>query len=318
MNQGLYGFPDTRLGLRPSSTTLEAVDNGWEKLVLASRPAADSLQIWRDGVITTAYTLTGREVVFDAAIAVGEVVTDNYWTSGAIGESHFAGYHVQSLSLATLALTPLGYWKLDDPSGTTAADSSGNAHTADLLNTPTLDQDPIFGGASRSMLFNGTNEYVQYDDTNTFNLFTAWSLQVCCQPTSNNGAIFTHRYSSRVPWCLMRGAEVSAARFAGGFYNGGWQLATDANDTNLNEPYHLVATYNGTTLKLYINGVEEATSTPSSAQSEGSVDGLRIGGRWDGNPPGSTYFTGYISDAAIWNTALSAGDVTTLYGQLTP
>src|SRR5690554_6879048 len=58
-------------------------------------------------------------------------------------------------------LTPddfYAYWKLDDVSGSTAADSSGNGRTVTLYNEPVWQtvQDSVYGG---SLSFNGTNQY---------------------------------------------------------------------------------------------------------------------------------------------------------------
>ncbi|MCX7043981.1 MAG: M6 family metalloprotease domain-containing protein [Candidatus Sumerlaeota bacterium] len=52
---------------------------------------------------------------------------------------------------------PMGYWKLDDGSGTTAADSSGNNHPGTLKNGPTWAASGKFG---RALNLDGTNDYV--------------------------------------------------------------------------------------------------------------------------------------------------------------
>ena len=57
---------------------------------------------------------------------------------------------------------------------------------------------------------------------------------------------------------------------------------------------------------LYVNGVQKASGTPDSVPREGSFP-LLIG-------KGSTlYLDGMIDEAAIWNTALSSTDISSLY-----
>ncbi|MBI2606974.1 MAG: LamG domain-containing protein, partial [Deltaproteobacteria bacterium] len=46
----------------------------------------------------------------------------------------------QSYSQAVLADNPVGYWRLNETSGTSASDSSGNAQTGTYTNSPTLGQ----------------------------------------------------------------------------------------------------------------------------------------------------------------------------------
>lgn len=60
-----------------------------------------------------------------------------------------------------LSLTPWMYLRLDDTSGTSAVDASGNSQTGTYVNTPTLNQSPIsFDQSGRSVQFNGSSQYI--------------------------------------------------------------------------------------------------------------------------------------------------------------
>jgi len=67
---------------------------------------------------------------------------------------------------------------------------------------------------------------------------------------------------------------------------------------------HLAFSYDGATLRLYINGVQVGTQalTGPIAASTGS---LRIGG----NAVWGEYFKGLIDEVRIYNRALSAGEI---------
>jgi hypothetical protein len=72
---------------------------------------------------------------------------------------------------------------------------------------------------------------------------------------------------------------------------------------------HLVATYDGTTMKLYVNGEPTGTTRAYSAGSTGilkDLNGVFIGGYFNSTQP---YFNGDIPIAKIHNRALTAGEV---------
>jgi hypothetical protein len=55
-----------------------------------------------------------------------------------------------------------GYWKLDETSGTSAADSSGNGRTATIANSPTRVENLTLGESSQALRFNGSTQYAQH------------------------------------------------------------------------------------------------------------------------------------------------------------
>jgi len=71
---------------------------------------------------------------------------------------------------------------------------------------------------------------------------------------------------------------------------------------------HVAATYDGTNMRLYVNGVQVATKAYSTAITH-STDPFRIGN----NGGGSTAFKGGIDEAALYDRALSAAEVLARY-----
>jgi ABC-type phosphate transport system substrate-binding protein len=67
---------------------------------------------------------------------------------------------------------------------------------------------------------------------------------------------------------------------------------------------HLAATYDGTSLRLFVNGVEVDNTLLGSAITT-SAGALRIGG----NAINGQYFRGLIDDVRIYNRALSATEI---------
>ena len=74
---------------------------------------------------------------------------------------------------------------------------------------------------------------------------------------------------------------------------------------------HVVATYDGTNCKLYVNGVLDFTTAKTLNTGNGE---FRIGGvNWNN---GGEFFPGDIDQIRIYDSALSAADVTTLYEEV--
>ena len=69
-----------------------------------------------------------------------------------------------------------------------------------------------------------------------------------------------------------------------------------------NTTYHVVVTDDGTTMRIYVNGAQVATS-PDGVALKNTDAGLRIGAKAGG---GTGDFTGTIDEPAIYNAALAA------------
>lgn len=98
-----------------------------------------------------------------------------------------------------------------------------------------------------------------------------------------------------------------------GFYDGVWRN-TAGHQPVAETWYNYVGTYDGTTIKLYVNGQLYAqTSYTGTPQSGGTV---RIGRRWDSAATSSNYIDGLIPIARVYNRALSATEVLQNYNAI--
>ena len=71
---------------------------------------------------------------------------------------------------------------------------------------------------------------------------------------------------------------------------------------------HLAATYDGSTLRLYFNGVEDSVSEPLAFTIAGNELPLGIGAESDGGRS----FQGLMDEARVYNRALDAGEIANL------
>lgn len=98
-----------------------------------------------------------------------------------------------------------------------------------------------------------------------------------------------------------------------GFFNGAWKRTAGFTPT-LNTWYHMVGTYDGNTLKEYVNGALTDSASGLGTSSSGG-QGLRIARRWDSPATSGNYFPGDVGLTRIWNSALTATQVDELYNE---
>ncbi len=91
-------------------------------------------------------------------------------------------------------------------------------------------------------------------------------------------------------------------------YTGSTVCAQDTAVFTKNTFHHIVATYNGTVIRLWKDGVNVANASQTGPILYGSVD-LNIGR----NPVGSDPFMGTIDEVAFWNQSLSQSQILQLY-----
>jgi concanavalin A-like lectin/glucanase superfamily protein len=215
-----------------------------------------------------------------------------------------------SLILGTSGL--VSYWRLDETSGTTANDSFGS-NNGTYTGTFTLGQPgPLSGYSNSATKFNGTNAYVNVPYAaalNTANWTAETWVQLASLPagdyflmSSRNGSAGWLLYASSTAWNVE--SWTGPVNVTGGVATvGAWT--------------HVAATYDGTTLRLYANGV--LAGSHSLSYTAQSADAVLIGAGGNPSIPGG-FTPGVFAHAAVYNTALSAPTVASHYavGALTP
>jgi hypothetical protein len=223
-----------------------------------------------------------------------------------------------SYSSEVLADSPIGYWRLGDASGLTAVDSSGNSHDGTYTNGPTLAQPGLLlGDADTAVSFDGSNDYVDLTNNAAFRVSTAWTLEAWIKIASGetiSGTIMTNQYDGgTVRWTLdcFDGTN-HGLKPAVLFYNGGWMKAQSASDISVNAVHHLVGTWNGTTLKIYVDGSLAASNAPGISVATTNTSTNYIGSRWDNSGDGQK-FKGIIDEVAIYGTDIGATRIAAHY-----
>ena len=159
-----------------------------------------------------------------------------------------------------------------------------------------------FGGA---LTFDGVNDRVTVPHAASLALTTGVTMEAWVAPTALGGwrTVLLKERSRR--------AELGALRLrrrGGGpsaYATGASELgASGTAALSLTAWTHVAGTYDGATLRLYVNGVQVATRALTGALAAGTAP-LSIGG----NGVWGEWFAGRIDEVRVYNRALGAADV---------
>lgn len=215
---------------------------------------------------------------------------------------------VNVVVLNTVAQVPAGLvaaYSFDAGTGATATDSSGKSNTGTLANT-TWTTSGKFGGA---LTFNGTSSMVTVADNTTLDLTNGMTLSAWVYPTSNSAAwrtVILKENTTDLVYALYGTGDTAVPqgmRLAGGATKAALGTAAPA----LNTWTHLAVTYDGSNLRMYVNGTLTGTTAATGNMANSALP-LRIGG----NAIWGEYFAGRIDEVRVFNRALSATELTAM------
>jgi hypothetical protein len=195
----------------------------------------------------------------------------------------------------------VGAWGFDAPSGATATDSSGGGQAGTIAGA-TRTTTGRFGGA---LSFDGVDDWVTVPDSNPLDLTTAMTIEAWVRPTAVAGdwrTVLLKEQPGNLIYALYAGDNAGRAATHVFTTNDRGTNATSA--TPLNAWTHLAATYDRTTLRLYVNGAQAGTRS-LTGNLRTSTGVLRIGG----NGVWGEWFAGLIDEVRVYNRALTAAEI---------
>lgn len=204
--------------------------------------------------------------------------------------------------------TCVGMWLFDEGKGDTAKDSSVNKNNGTLNNGPEW----VDGKFGKALSFDGASNNVEVPDAPSLNPTKAMSMGCWVYITGNAGQhrdIISKDGESAERQYLMTASDVN--KFRAHFWAANGTLYDfDGNTTvALKTWYHIAETYDGSVLKLYVNG-EEDGKISGTGDIIVTKQPVRIGG--GANAGAGQYYTpGIIDEVWIFNVALEKGDIQT-------
>ncbi|MAE63123.1 MAG: hypothetical protein CMJ18_02520, partial [Phycisphaeraceae bacterium] len=213
-------------------------------------------------------------------------------------------------ALEWVAMPPLGppavaHWRLDETTGYVAADSIGSNHGQ------------VFGAAYwtvgqllSALEFDGTNDYIEVPDNAVFHVtsaltVTAW-IKADAWPSGHRVAV------------ILRKGEGNPNNWQFAVKDGRVTLYLDESDgdgvsadtvLNSGQWYHVAATWDGTTIKLFVDGAIDNGSGDARAAPILTDDrAIYLGGRG-----GTDKHDGVLDDVRFYDRALSAAEIRVIY-----
>ncbi|MHC4544246.1 MAG: lamin tail domain-containing protein, partial [Planctomycetota bacterium] len=233
--------------------------------------------------------------------AIGRTILDFDYEDGWCPITDGDGFSLTMIGATDSALYGwdkglVSHWKFDDGSGDTAIDSAGT-------NNGTLNGDPTWTGGriDGALSFDGNSDYVEVNDVIVplaGDNFTAqawirlsesagtWNPVLLQHDPYNKGYHF-YVASSRPSFFIEDSSSVQAV---------------SPETINTDQWYHVAATNDGSTLKLYVDGrLKDSTSSTG-------LTGVNHNAYIGGEPNTTLYYTGLIDDVRIYDRAVSESE----------
>jgi len=280
----------------------------------------------------------------------GQVSNTAIWNTELTSTQITTLYNNGTPALDISSLNPASWWKLNntttgiqDSAGSNNGTNSGATKYAgfvnalagessgmDSSNLVVSDLQQTLGYSPYSIELNGADQFFTVDNSsknlNTENVsISTWFFQDDSAAASGFAAIIINGFSGSGSsyWGLvMRPGNIVRAQLRLLDINGNFTFITeDITQTIVTGQWnHIAMTYDGTTLKGYINGVEETLSlSGASGEIQYSTSGMNsqdvlIGKRGTDN----LYIDGKISNFAIWGSGLTSTQIATIYNNGLP
>ena len=191
-------------------------------------------------------------------------------------------------------------YSFDEGSGTTVADLSGNGNTGTLQGASWTTQ----GKFGKALSFNGSTSRVRVADAPSLDLTSAVTLEAWVYPAAAQAG-WRAVVQKGVDSYLLHASSSWGATARSGRHDR--SLRADVvrpSALPVGAWSHLAMTYDGTALRVFINGTQVATA-PQTGGISPTANPLWIGG----NSPYGEYFNGLIDEVRVYRVALSQSDI---------
>ncbi|MDO8460700.1 MAG: LamG-like jellyroll fold domain-containing protein [Nanoarchaeota archaeon] len=234
------------------------------------------------------------------------------WTQG--------GYYQQELPNNQAVETNLGWANMtgnvllmhfnNDSSygenSTRVYDFSGNGNNGTVNGSTWNSSGKLNGGYS----FDGVNDYIDAGNGASLNITTAITLGAWVYPTANGSYLrIVAKYGDSPKFSYVLGRHETAVYFALFIQGGAQTYFGTAGNVPLNVWSHVIATWDGATMRAFVNGVDTGVTRSFTGPIATNDVSVKMGAA----PPAEYPFNGIIDEVAIWNRSLSASEILSIY-----
>ncbi|MFA5932493.1 MAG: DUF2341 domain-containing protein [Microgenomates group bacterium] len=238
--------------------------------------------------------------IYNYAKTAAQIATDLQKVQSNMGSGEVLGNKL----IDPLSTGLLGYWKMDELSGTTTVSDSYRSHTG----TSTSSTNVTTGKFGNARSFNGS-QYISVTHNSSLSP-SAITISAWVYTTSQPGVGTSYQFVEKSANDSYR-YRVNAGGTIGVFDQGcGISCLSSPGNIPLNQWNHVVYTGDSTGLKMYLNGSLVASNSTAYSGGAANTNNLLIGGSYFGT---AEYMIGNIDEVRLYNRSLSATEVTALY-----
>ncbi|MDE2022515.1 MAG: hypothetical protein KGI71_06425, partial [Patescibacteria group bacterium] len=327
----LYAAAENTIGSYATSSISVTVDNTPPVIsaIATSITQTTATVTWTTDKAASSMVAYGLTTGYGSALSSASSVTSHSITLTGLTASATYDFQIQSTDAggnlatssnltfntatsSTLANGLVGYWSFDtsDVSGTSVTDLSGNTNTGTAAETPTL----VTGQVNQAIAFTDGVQQVNVGHGSSLNLTGPFSVSFWLFPTTTPGSVnyglfekaqnyenagFSayYGYNSTDVYCnIGNGSGANAVASSVGL--------------NLNQWNHVVCLFDGSNLKVYVNGTQTGLSTGTSSATSSASDDMYLGSE---GLDTDNHFFGDMDEFRIYNRALSPTEIGQLY-----
>jgi hypothetical protein len=277
---------------------------------------ASKTSAWLDLSVPTSGTLApgasvpvGVSINANANALAAGIYTDTVtFTNATAAVSETRGVQLTVVAVSP-DLTLKGYWKLDDGSGTTASDSSGNANHGTLLPAPPNGPVWTTGHLNGALEFDGTNDYVNVG-TSDFGATSEITIAFWVYATGSGTGYQTliarnlsvHSFAVELSKTTAKFRTVIRTAAGTNYLNSNAVLPPDSW-------HHFALTYRSGERVVYVDSVRDNSNALTGDLRPYASDTTTLGTNGVGQ-----FFRGRLDDVRIYSRALTAQEVEALFG----
>jgi hypothetical protein len=284
------------------------------------------------GVFPSSLNLSGLKTIIGAGYSISYpyagLLDEVSYFNTTLSSSDITSIFNQGVPTSLESFSPISHWRMGEDATWNGSQwtlndngSGGNNGTSQNMVLASRTNDvPLFN--TKSILFDGVDDYVgcgnaPYLQNLTQFSFSLWAKQTTA--TTQKCFISDWIYNNNGNFAIQTSNVLGSATK---LYFGIRELGgTPRVITTDNYPFienvwnHIVVTFNSGTANIYVNGISESFTGATLPTSLAYGNGVLDIGRFNGL---GRYFNGNIDEVAVFNTELSASQVTEIYNQGVP
>jgi len=204
----------------------------------------------------------------------------------------------------------IAWWKLDEDSGSTAADSSGNDHAGRLVGDPQWL--PLGGKLGGALQLDGDGDWVKISDEAPFDFTDEMTVAAWINITTVPEEWTPIVTKGNSAWRLITYRAQRKFHFAVGGPGVDLNFVHGATEIAAGQWHHVCGTYDGANIRLYVDGAEDPSSPVAY---KGRITSNDFDACIGGNSEKTGYhWHGLIDDVRIYSYALNQQEIRAICG----